>query len=114
MTDAFFPFPPISLFDAAGLTGVALYVIAYSGVQVGQINGNSLLYTCLNGLAASGILISLLGSFNLASAMVNMMFLGFSLVGAGRILMATIAERRRRSHDERRAALAAPIEAATG
>lgn len=75
-----------NLYDGVGLIGVGLYMVAYMGVQVGQIDGNRLGYTLLNGMAAGCILFSMLGAFNLASALVNGMFMLFSLIGAIRIL----------------------------
>ncbi|MEM7508064.1 MAG: cyclic nucleotide-binding protein [Pseudomonadota bacterium] len=74
-----------NLYDGVGLFGVALYVIAYMGVQTGQIDGNRIGYTCLNGAAAACILFSMMGAFNLASALVNGLFMLFSMVGALRI-----------------------------
>lgn len=85
-----------NLYDLVGLIGVMLYVVAYMGVQTGLIDGNRLLYTCLNGAAAACILFSMLGAFNLASALVNGLFMLFSLVGACRILL-----RRREGHWQR-------------
>ncbi|MEM9046654.1 MAG: hypothetical protein AAGC81_18390 [Pseudomonadota bacterium] len=74
-----------NLYDTVGLIGVALYVVAYMGVQIGQIDGNRLLYTSLNGVAAGCILFSMLGAFNLAGALVNGLFMIFSVIGALRI-----------------------------
>ncbi|MEM1277858.1 MAG: hypothetical protein AAGH74_15145 [Pseudomonadota bacterium] len=74
-----------NLHDTVGLIGVALYVVAYMGVQIGQIDGNRLLYTALNGAAAGCILFSMMGAFNLAGALVNGLFMIFSMVGAIRI-----------------------------
>ncbi|MEL6477523.1 MAG: hypothetical protein AAFR17_09360 [Pseudomonadota bacterium] len=85
-----------NVYDGIGLVGVMLYVVAYMGVQIGVIDGNRLLYTCLNGSAAACILFSMLGAFSLASALVNGLFMLFSLVGAVRILLS-----RRRGWAER-------------
>ncbi|MEM0945151.1 MAG: cyclic nucleotide-binding protein [Pseudomonadota bacterium] len=82
-----------NLYDSVGLIGVGLYVVAYMGVQVGMIDGNRLLYTALNGVAAGCILFSMLGAFNLAGALVNGLFMVFSMVGALRLVL---AERRGR------------------
>lgn len=76
-----------NVYDSIGLLGVGLYVLAYMGVQIGQIDGNRISYTCLNGAAATCILFSMLGDFNLASALVNGLFMMFSMIGAARILM---------------------------
>lgn len=108
---AYFAFPPLTALDLVGLIGVSLYVVAYSGVQLGQVNGNGLLYACLNGLAASCILVSMIGAFNLAGALVNLLFLSFSLVGVARMALRGMARRRRARADETQAALAAPVEA---
>ena len=76
-----------NLYDSVGLIGVLLYVIAYMGVQIGMIDGNRILYTGLNGAAAGCILFSMIGAFNLASALVNGLFMVFSVIGAVRLLM---------------------------
>ncbi|MEM9146075.1 MAG: hypothetical protein AAGC57_07725 [Pseudomonadota bacterium] len=88
--------PSVSAFDAVGLIGVLLYVGAYSGVQVGQIDGNGLVFTAMNGVAAFCMLISLIGAFNLASAIMNTLFFSFSLIGFARQLAAQVSRGRAR------------------
>ncbi|MGF1503439.1 MAG: hypothetical protein ACFBSD_16680 [Paracoccaceae bacterium] len=101
----------LSIYDMVGLWGVALYLIAYSGVQIGAIDGNKLGYTCLNGLAAACILFSMIGAFNLAGALVNALFLIFSLVGGLRIFCLHLRDRVRMRREERIAALSGRLEA---
>lgn len=102
---------PVTRYDAVGLAGVALYVVAYCGVQVGRIDGNGPGYAALNGLAAAGVLVSMAGAFNLAGALVNALFLTFSAIGLARYVCAALRLRRRLARQEMQAALAAPVEA---
>jgi hypothetical protein len=85
----------VSFYDMVGLIGVSMYVVAYTGVQLGVINGNSLGYTCLNGFAAGCVLFSMVDAFNLSGALVNGLFLTFSLVGLARKAAMAIGVRRR-------------------
>ncbi len=102
---------PVTLYDAIGLTGVALYLIAYGGVQIGRVNGNGPSYAALNGAAAGCVLVSMAGAFNLAGALVNALFLTFSAVGLTRYGCARLRERALRRRAEMQAMLAAPVEA---
>jgi hypothetical protein len=72
-----------------------MYVVAYTGLQLGLINGNRLGYACLNGFAAGCILFSMIGAFNLSGVLVNAIFLTFSLVGVVQKLTIMSGERRR-------------------
>lgn len=101
----------LSGYEAIGLAGVGLYLIAYLGVQTGRIDGNLMAYACLNGAAAGCILISMIGDFNLASALVNAMFLMISLMGLTRTSAMAIAARWRQSRDHAIAGLAVGFEA---
>ncbi len=69
------------IYDIIGLLGVGFYVFSYGALQFGKIDGNSLRYCALNGLAASLVLISLLNDFNLASAIIQIVWITVSLCG---------------------------------
>jgi len=75
----------LTVFEISGLLGVAVYVSIYAALQLGQIDGNSLRYTLLNGTAASLVLISLWQDFNLASALIQITWISISVVGICRI-----------------------------
>lgn len=68
-------------YNAAGMIGVLLYVGSYSALQFGKLDGNSIVYCLLNGCAASMVLISLIYDFNLASALIQVIWISVSLFG---------------------------------
>lgn len=67
--------------DVLGLLGVVFYIGSYTGLQLGRLDGNSLTYATLNGIAASLVLISLFKDFNLASALIQIVWINVSIVG---------------------------------
>ena len=69
-------------YNAVGMIGVVLYVGSYSALQLGKLDGNSIQYCLLNGGAASLVLISLFYDFNLASALIQTIWISVSLFGA--------------------------------
>ncbi|MEM7257476.1 MAG: hypothetical protein AAF404_08815 [Pseudomonadota bacterium] len=73
-------------FDVAGLIGVFVYVGSYTALQFGRIDGNSIQYCLCNGAAASLVLISLFHDFNLASAIIQIVWISVSLFGLYRYL----------------------------
>ncbi|OED42800.1 hypothetical protein AB833_05565 [Chromatiales bacterium (ex Bugula neritina AB1)] len=74
------------LYDMIGLLGVLCYVCSYGALQLGRIDGNSLQYCIANGCAATLVLISLCNDFNLASAIIQVVWITVSLVGGYRYL----------------------------
>lgn len=76
----------MNIFDISGLSGFCLYVAIYGGLQLGKIDGNSMRYTLLNAAAASLVLIGLWQNFNLASALIQIMWISISVVGIYRML----------------------------
>ena len=56
--------------DILGLVGVFLYIGSYFGLQAGFIKGQGYLYAGLNASAATCVLLSLVQSFNLSSAII--------------------------------------------
>ena len=71
----------INGYDAIGIIGVILYIGSYFLVQMKLMNGNKNTYAILNLLAATAVLISLLESFNLPSAMIQVSWIAISTVG---------------------------------
>ncbi len=80
--------PPFA-FEAAGFLGVALYLGSYAALQFGWIRGSGYTYTLLNLAAASCILFSLLASFNLWSAIIQISWITLSVIGLARYFMLT-------------------------
>lgn len=78
-----------TLFDVVGLFGVLFYIGSYGALQLGRINGHSLLYSGLNATAAILVLISLYKDFNLASVLIQITWISVSLAGATRLMLST-------------------------
>ena len=88
------------ILDVFGFFGVGAYVLGYGLLLTGYIRGHSYTYALFN-VAGSGLtLISLIGAFNLYSAMIQLLFLTFSVVGMVRVFL--IMRRLRFDRDERR------------
>ena len=68
-------------YDAVGTVGVATIVITYMLLQTERIRSGRFLYSLLNAVGASLILISLYYSFNLPSAIVESFWLVISIYG---------------------------------
>ena len=73
--------------DAIGLAGAALIVVAYFLLQSGRLESQSLSYSIVNGLGASGILYSLFFEFNLSAFVIESFWLAISLYGVLRTLI---------------------------
>lgn len=65
----------VIVFRAIGLVGVALYVLVYALLSWRWIGGDSLIFFAGNTLAASMVLLSNLGEFNLASVLIQIFFI---------------------------------------
>lgn len=77
-----------TLADLIGLFGVSFIVGTYFLSQVGRMRVDEPLYPALNALGAIFILVSLVHSFNMASFVIEVFWLGISLVGVVRALSA--------------------------
>ncbi len=69
------------LLETIGVFGFGIYVLAYTLLTLRILRGDSPRYFALNLLAASCVLIGLMASFNLASAMIQLFWVVMSLVG---------------------------------
>ncbi len=67
--------------EVCGLIGAAIYVMSYGLLSVGMVKGDSPLYILLNTVAALCVLLSLTEDFNLASAIIQVTWVGFSVIG---------------------------------
>jgi len=67
--------------DAVGLVGVALYVGAYAGLQIGKLGLADVRYTVLNAVGGLAVIFSLVWSFNLAAFVTQVLWLVFTLIG---------------------------------
>ena len=102
VADAFFQ--NVTIYDAIGLVGVVLYVVAYAALQFGLIIGRGFLYPAANGIAACLVLVSLFDQFHLASAVVQAVWVAISVWGVTRLY---IAMQHARFNEEEEALLAA-------
>jgi hypothetical protein len=73
------------VFDWVGMFGVALYLGSYAALQTGFLRGQGYLYPAINMAAAGCVLISLANSFNLSSAIIQISWIGISIVGIARM-----------------------------
>ena len=74
------------LLDIFGIAGVILLVITYLLLQVNKLQSAGLLYSVLNALGASLIILSLLDNFNLSAFLMEAFWVLISLVGVVRYL----------------------------
>ena len=72
--------------DIVGLAGVACIVGAYFASQIGRMDVGRPLFPALNGVGALLILFSLYFTFNLASFVIEIIWLGISIFGFARAL----------------------------
>jgi hypothetical protein len=77
----------ISWFDILGALGVAVIIVTYVLLQLERIRSEQLLYSLLNAIGATLIIISLYFSFNLSAFLVEFFWLLISLFGIGKYLM---------------------------
>lgn len=77
----------MTIYMIAGLAGASCYLISYVLLQLKRIDGNGMAYTVLNILAALFLLISLIEQFNLAAAVIQVLWITFGCIGlASRML----------------------------
>lgn len=82
---------PLNFYDLIGLTGTALFVIAYGGVQVGRLDARGAPALLMNLVGAILVLLSLTHTFNLAAFVLETIWGLLALYGLIRL-----AARRRR------------------
>jgi hypothetical protein len=73
-------------YDILGTLGVAVIIITYVLLQIERVRSDQLLYSVLNAVGASLILVSLYFDFNLPSVVVEFFWLLISLFGIGKFL----------------------------
>lgn len=71
---------PPELFEMIGVAGFVLYVLNYGLITIKWLNSDDISYFLLNWLAASFVLVGLIQSFNLASALIQIFWIGISTV----------------------------------
>ena len=74
------------LLDIVGVAGVILLVITYLLLQINKLPSSGLLYSLLNAIGASLIILSLLDNFNLSAFLMEAFWVLISLIGVVRYL----------------------------
>ena len=69
-----------------GIAGVILLVITYLLLQVNRLQSTGLLYSLLNAIGASLIILSLLDNFNFSAFLMEAFWVLISLIGVVRYL----------------------------
>ena len=67
--------------DIIGMTGTALVVLAYYLLQLEKVDPKGLTYNWMNLVGAAFLLFSLTFTFNLASFVIELFWIGASLIG---------------------------------
>ena len=73
-------------FDAIGLIGVALILLAYLLLQRGALRPQRMVYLLMNLLGASLILVSLVRDWNLAAFVIEASWVAISLYGIAKTI----------------------------
>jgi hypothetical protein len=73
------------LTDSIGMLGTGLVVLAYYLLQLDRVSSTSLTYNLMNLFGAIFLLISLCFTFNLASFVIEVFWIGASLIGLWKI-----------------------------
>ena len=68
-------------YDILGTLGVAVIILTYAMLQLGRIRSEQVLYSILNAVGASLILVSLYFDFNFPSVVVEAFWLMISIFG---------------------------------
>lgn len=71
-------------YDIIGTVGVAAIIFTYVLLQLGRVKSEQLVYSILNAVGASLILVSLYFSFNFPAFIVEFFWLLISLFGIGK------------------------------
>jgi hypothetical protein len=74
-------------YDLVGTFGVFVIILAYVLLQIEKIRSETLIYSLLNALGASLILISLYFNFNFSAFAVEFFWLLISLFGIGKYFL---------------------------
>ncbi|MBK7394243.1 MAG: hypothetical protein IPI64_13245 [Chloracidobacterium sp.] len=76
-------------YDILGTVGVAVIIVTYVLLQWGKVRSEQLVYSLLNAVGATLILISLYFDFNFPSFVVEFFWLLISLFGIGKYVVGT-------------------------
>lgn len=71
---------PAEVLDAIGVAGFGLYVLNYALLTVQKVQSHQARYFAINGCAATMVLIGLMSTFNLASALIQIFWIVISSI----------------------------------
>ncbi len=71
----------LAWYDWVGLLGTAMILLGFALLQAGRVSGTGLAYQLLNLFGALGILVSLLGTFNLSVFVLEVAWVAVSAYG---------------------------------
>jgi len=72
-----------NLLQVIGIIGFLTYIIGFALVQCGKVCGNGVAYPASKVFAATCVLISLVGAFNLASMLIQLSYILIGIYGVG-------------------------------
>jgi hypothetical protein len=73
-------------YDFVGNVGVSILLITYLLLQMNRLKSSDLIFSSLNGLGATLIIISLISEFNLSAFFIELFWLLISIYGIGRYI----------------------------
>ena len=79
-------------YDIIGTLGVAIIILTYVLLQIERIRSTQLIYSLLNAIGASLILVSLYFDYNFPSVVVEFFWLVISLFGIGKYVARRLAK----------------------
>lgn len=68
-------------YDWVGIAGTLMVLGAFFLLQAGRLNGNGMAYQLLNLFGAAGVLVSLLGTFNVSVFLLEVAWVAISAYG---------------------------------
>lgn len=83
----------LAWYDWVGIAGTLMVLVAFFLLQAGRLSGTSLVYQLLNLLGAAGVLVSLLGEFNVSVFLLEGVWVAISAYGIARSVKARTSVR---------------------
>ena len=74
----------LAWYDWVGLLGTVMILGGFALLQAGKLSGTGLVYQLLNLFGAGGVLVSLLGTFNLSVFLLEAAWMAVSVYGIAR------------------------------
>lgn len=81
-------------YDWVGIAGTLMVLGAFFLLQAGRVSGTGLVYQLLNLFGAGGVLVSLLGQFNVSVFVLELAWMAISMYGLVRTVRRGTASRR--------------------